>query len=39
MTQWLIGMMGIDCAYGFDKVFGRSDYGVSQFHFILEQEF
>ena len=35
----MIGMMGIDWAYGFDKVFGRSDYGGSQFHFILGQEF
>ena len=35
----MIGMMGIDWAYGFDKVFGRSEYGGSQFHFILGQEF
>ena len=34
----MIGMMGIDWAYGFDKVFGRSEYGGSQFHFILGQE-
>ncbi|WP_455585409.1 BamA/OMP85 family outer membrane protein [Bacteroides sp.] len=35
----MIGMMGIDWAYGFDKVFGRSDYGGSHFHFVLGQEF
>ena len=35
----MIGMMGIDWGYGFDKVFGRSEYGGSQFHFILGQEF
>jgi outer membrane protein, OMP85 family len=29
--------MGIDWAYGFDKVFGKR--GGSQFHFILGQEF
>ncbi len=35
----MIGMMGIDWAYGFDKVFGSSSYGGSRFHFILGQEF
>ena len=35
----MIGLMGIDWGYGFDKVFGRSDYGGSQFHFIIGQEF
>ena len=35
----MIGMMGIDWAYGFDKVHGSSQYGGSQFHFILGQEF
>lgn len=35
----MIGMMGIDWAYGFDKVYGSSSYGGSQFHFILGQEF
>ncbi len=35
----MIGMMGIDWGYGFDKVFGSSSYGGSQFHFILGQEF
>ena len=33
----MVGMMGIDWAYGFDKVFGTR--GGSQFHFILGQEF
>ena len=32
-----VGLMGIDWAYGFDKVFGTR--GGSQFHFILGQEF
>lgn len=35
----MIGMMGIDWAYGFDKVFGSKDSGGSRFHFILGQEF
>ncbi len=35
----MIGMMGIDWAYGFDKINGSSSYGGSQFHFILGQEF
>lgn len=35
----MIGMMGIDWAYGFDKIRGSSGYGGSQFHFILGQEF
>ena len=33
----MVGLMGIDWAYGFDEVFGRR--GGSQFHFILGQEF
>ena len=33
----MVGMMGIDWAYGFDKVFGQK--GGSHFHFILGQEF
>lgn len=33
----MVGMMGIDWAYGFDKVFGNR--GGSHFHFILGQEF
>lgn len=35
----MVGLMGIDYAYGFDKVFGSSSYGGSQFHFVLGQEF
>lgn len=33
----MVGLMGIDWAYGFDKVFGTK--GGSQFHFVLGQEF
>ncbi|MFZ1237538.1 MAG: POTRA domain-containing protein [Prevotella sp.] len=33
----MVGLMGIDWAYGFDSVFGKK--GGSQFHFILGQEF
>ena len=33
----MVGMVGIDWAYGFDTVFGKK--GGSQFHFILGQEF
>ena len=35
----MIGLIGIDWAYGFDNVFGSSQYGGSHFHFILGQEF
>ena len=37
----MVGMMGIDWAYGFDKVFDGQTRkkGGSQFHFILGQEF
>ena len=35
----MVGMMGIDWGYGFDKVFGSKKYGGSQFHFVLGQEF
>ena len=35
----MIGLIGLDWAYGFDKVYGSSSYGGSQFHFILGQEF
>ncbi|WP_338157989.1 outer membrane protein assembly factor BamA [uncultured Phocaeicola sp.] len=35
----MIGMMGIDWAYGFDKINGSTQYGGSQFHFIIGQEF
>ena len=33
----MVGMMGIDWAYGFDKVYGEK--GGSHFHFVLGQEF
>ena len=35
----MIGMMGIDWAYGFDKINGSTQYSGSQFHFIIGQEF
>ena len=37
----MIGLMGIDWAYGFDTVHGRGsrERGGSQFHFIIGQEF
>ncbi len=33
----MVGMMGIDWAYGFDKVYGKK--GGSHFHFVLGKEF
>lgn len=35
----MIGLMGIDWAYGFDKINGSTQYSGSQFHFIIGQEF
>ena len=39
----MVGLMGIDWAYGFDNVYtnrtGSQSRGGSQFHFILGQEF
>ena len=35
----MIGLMGIDWAYGFDPVMGTNRYSGSQVHFILGQEF
>jgi outer membrane protein insertion porin family len=37
----MVGLMGIDWAYGFDKVYDNGSYkrGGSQFHFVLGQEF
>ncbi len=35
----MVGLLGIDWAYGFDSVFGSKQYSGSQFHFILGQEF
>ena len=33
----VLGFLGIDWAYGFDKVWGQR--GGSQIHFVLGQEF
>ena len=37
----MVGLMGIDWAYGFDKVYGSGGWskGGSNFHFVLGQEF
>ena len=35
----MIGLLGVDWAYGFDKISGVKTYGGSQFHFIIGQEF
>ncbi len=35
----MIGLMGIDWGYGFDKIRGSNTYSGSQFHFIIGQEF
>ena len=35
----MVGLMGIDWAYGFDTPYPGSNKGGSQFHFILGQEF
>ena len=35
----MIGLMGIDWAYGFDKVDGARSAGGSNFHFNIGQEF
>ena len=35
----MIGLMGIDWAYGFDRPYGSLRRGGSNFHFILGQEF
>lgn len=35
----MVGLLGIDWAYGFDNVFGKKTYAGSHFHFILGQEF
>lgn len=34
----MFGLMGIDWGWGFDKINGSSQYGGSQFHFVLGQE-
>ena len=35
----MVGLLGVDWAYGFDKVNGSSTPGGSHFHFVLGQEF
>ena len=35
----MVGLMGIDWAYGFDNINGSKSYSGGQFHFILGQEF
>lgn len=35
----MLGLLGIDWAYGFDKIPGASEPSGSQFHFILGQQF
>ena len=35
----MVGLMGIDWAYGFDPILGSRQYGGSQVHFVLGQEF
>lgn len=35
----MIGLIGIDWAYGFDKINGSRQYSGSQFHFVIGQEF
>lgn len=35
----MVGMMGIDWAYGFDKTLSTGTKGGSHFHFVLGQEF
>ncbi len=35
----MVGLMGIDWAYGLDNINGSKSYSGSQFHFILGQEF
>jgi outer membrane protein insertion porin family len=35
----MVGLLGIDWAYGFDSVYGSKSYSGSHFHFILGQEF
>ena len=35
----MVGLMGIDWAYGFDRPYGSANRGGSNFHFILGQEF
>ena len=34
----MFGLMGIDWGWGFDPINGSTQYGGSQFHFVLGQE-
>lgn len=35
----MVGLLGVDWAYGFDSVNGTTTHGGSHFHFVLGQEF
>ena len=35
----MVGLMGVDWAYGFDPINGNKGRSGSQFHFVLGQEF
>lgn len=35
----MVGLMGVDWAYGFDPINGSTGHSGSQFHFVLGQEF
>ncbi len=35
----VVGMLGIDWAYGFDRAVGASEVSGSQFHFVIGQQF
>ena len=35
----MVGLLGIDWGYGFDKIAGVKTYSGSHFHFVLGQEF
>ena len=34
----MFGLLGVDWGWGFDQINGSSQYGGSQFHFVLGQE-
>ncbi len=35
----VVGMLGMDWGYGFDKAYGKSSISGSQFHFLIGQQF
>jgi outer membrane protein insertion porin family len=35
----MLGMLGVDWGYGFDRIPGRSDAHKGQFHFIIGMPF